>query len=126
MAGRVGRPRRGHPSTGSLPVGPVRAAGYLRVSTADQANEGFGLEAQETRIRAHCVAQGWELVGLYVDPGISGATMERPALTRLREDAEAGVFARVVVLKLDRLARSARHLLNLYDELERHGVTIAS
>src|SRR4051794_35752858 len=110
MAGRIGRPRRQAASTGTIPVGPVLAAGYLRVSTAEQASEGFGLDAQETAIRAYCTAQGWELVGLYIDAGISGAKAERPELARMVEDAKAGAFSRVVVLKLDRLARNVRNL----------------
>jgi site-specific DNA recombinase len=125
MTGRIGRPRRRAPSTGDIPIGPVRAAGYLRVSTADQV-EGFGLDAQETSIRAYCTAQGWELVGLYTDAGISGAQDDRPELARLVEDAKAGAFSRVVVMKLDRLARKLKKLLDLYDELEAVGVAIAS
>jgi site-specific DNA recombinase len=107
-------------------VGPVRAAGYLRVSTAEQASEGFGLPAQESRIRLHCQAQGWELVELYVDAGVSGAKAERPELSRLLRDAEAHAFDRVVVLKLDRLGRSLNGLLELYKQLEESGVTVAS
>jgi site-specific DNA recombinase len=106
-------------------MGPVQAAGYLRVSTADQV-EGFGLEAQETSIRAYCTAQGWELVGLYTDAGLSGAQDERPELARLVADAKGGAFSRVVVMKLDRLARKLKKLLELYDELEVAGVAIAS
>jgi site-specific DNA recombinase len=126
MSTRRGRPKRGAASAaGSLPE-RVRAAGYLRVSTAEQAAEGFGLEAQESAIRAYCLAQGWELVDLYVDAGVSGAKADRPELGRLLVDAEAGRFQRVVILKLDRLARSVKDLLALYDRLEQVGVAVAS
>ena len=61
------------------------AIGYIRVSTEKQANEGVSLEAQEARINAWCVANGYELVQVYVDAGISGKKMDnRPELLKAR------------------------------------------
>lgn len=112
---------------GRQAAGAVRAALYLRVSTEDQAREGYGLEAQAAATRAYVAAQGWETAEPpYIDAGVSGAKAERPALDQLLRDAEAGQFSRVVVLKLDRLGRSLRNLLALYDALERRGVAVVS
>ena len=105
----------------------MRASGYCRVSTEEQAREGYGLPAQEQAIRAYCQAQGWELTELYVDAGISGKSRRgRDALARLLADAEAGRFERVVFWKLDRLGRNLRDLLAISDQLEALSVGIVS
>ena len=105
----------------------MRAAGYIRVSTEEQAKEGYGLDAQKHSIEAYCQAQGWELGTIYADAGKSGkAIVGREELTRLLTDAEAGHFQRVVFAKLDRLARSLRDLLTVCDRLEAAGVGIVS
>ena len=56
-----------------------RAVLYVRVSTEDQAKEGFSLAAQEERLRAYCHAKKWEIVNVYIDDGYSGRKDERPA-----------------------------------------------
>lgn len=105
----------------------MRAAGYVRVSTDEQAREGYGLAAQEQAARAYCQAQGWELVDIYADAGRSGKSMRgRESLARLLEDAQAKRFERVVFWKLDRLARNLRDLLDICDRLEALGVGIVS
>ena len=105
----------------------MRAAGYVRVSTTEQAQDGYGLDAQEHSIEAYCQAQGWELGTIYADAGKSGkAIVGREELTRLLADAEAGHFQRVVFAKLDRLARSLRDLLTVCDRLEAAGVGVVS
>ena len=55
----------------------TRALGYLRVSTEEQAASGHGLDTQEKSVRAFAESQGYELVAVLTDPGVSGAT--RPA-----------------------------------------------
>lgn len=105
----------------------MRAAGYCRVSTEEQAREGYGLAAQEQAIRAYCQAQSWELAELYVDAGRSGKSLRgRDELARLLGDAEAGRFERLVFWKLDRLGRNLRDLLAISDQLEAVGVGIVS
>ena len=105
----------------------MRASGYCRVSTEEQAREGYGLAAQEQAIRAYCQAQGWELVELYIDAGVSGKSLRgRDALERLLGDAEAGRFERLIFWKLDRLGRNLRDLLAISDRLEAVGVGIVS
>ena len=100
---------------------PGRAAGYVRVSTEDQAKHGWSLDAQRHRIEGYCQAKGWELAEVYADEGIS-ALKDRPAFKRMVEDVLADGVSHVVALKLDRLGRSARGLLELFERLEARGV----
>ena len=105
----------------------MKVAGYIRVSTEEQAREGYGLAAQEQSIRAYCQAQGWELVEVYADAGRSGKSMKgREELARLLGDAQDERFQRVIFWKLDRLGRNLRDLLDICDQLERLNVGIVS
>ncbi len=80
---------------------------YIRVSTEDQAREGFSLPEQEKRLRAMCEYKGYEIYKVYKDAGISAKTgNKRPAFEELKEDIKAKKCNTIVVLKLDRLTRS--------------------
>ena len=85
------------------------AAAYVRVSTEGQAENGLGLEIQRDQVTQYCAEQGWDLVQIYEDAGVSGADSPtvRPALRRLLEDCQAGPLDFVVVARYDRLARDA-------------------
>ena len=96
---------------------PGQALGYARVSTDEQAREGVSLDAQQSRIRAYCEAKELELVDMLTDDGISGKTLDRPALRELVQRCERGEVGHVVVVKLDRLTRRTRDLLALVDDL---------
>jgi site-specific DNA recombinase len=88
------------------------AIGYIRVSTEKQANEGVSLEAQEARINAWCAANGYELVQVYVDAGISGKKMEnRPELLKALSSMKKGMA--LVSYSLSRLARSTKDLIGI-------------
>ena len=105
----------------------MKAAGYVRISSEEQAREGYGLAAQDQAIRAYCQAHSWELAGVYTDAGKSGkSTKGRGELARLLSDAQAGRFQRVVFWKLDRLGRNLRDLLDICDQLDALGVGIVS
>ena len=96
----------------------MKAAAYVRVSTVEQAREGYSLAAQEQAVRAYCAAHGWELAEVYADAGVSGKSTEgRDGLARMLADAREGRFSRVVFWRLDRLGRSLRDLLAICDEL---------
>lgn len=101
-------------------VASTEAIGYVRVSTSEQADSGLGLEAQRRRITAYCEAQGWALVKIIADEGVSGKTLTRPGL-----DAAVGMLgpARILVaLKLDRLTRGgARGLDDLTERVLKRG-----
>lgn len=86
----------------------MRAIGYLRVSTDEQADEGYSLAAQEARIRAYADLYRLELVDLVADEGVSGKTLARPALGRALRRLDAGDAAGLVIARLDRLTRSVR------------------
>jgi site-specific DNA recombinase len=93
----------------------MKTAIYVRVSTEEQAKEGYSVSAQKKKLKAFCVSQGWEVAGLYADEGISAKDMERPELQRMLKDIEEGKIECVLVYRLDRLTRS---VLDLYKMLE--------
>ena len=95
----------------------TRAALYARVSTTDQHPE-----AQLDALRDYARARGLEVVEEFVDQGVSGARDRRPALDRLLGDARRRRFDAVACVKLDRLARSVRHLTTLAGEFEALGI----
>ena len=80
---------------------------YIRVSTEDQAREGFSLPEQEKCLRAMCEFKGYEVYKVYEDAGISAKTgNKRPAFDELLQDIKDKKCNTIVVLKLDRLTRS--------------------
>ena len=80
---------------------------YIRVSTEDQAREGFSLPEQEKRLRAMCEYKGYEIYDVYEERGISAKTGNyRPEFERLLQDIKDKKCNTIVVLKLDRLTRS--------------------
>ena len=80
---------------------------YIRVSTEDQAREGFSLPEQEKRLRAMCEYKGYEIFKVYKDAGISAKTGNtRPTFEELLQDIRDKKCNTIVVLKLDRLTRS--------------------
>lgn len=83
----------------------TRVAGYLRVSTDQQADSGLGLQAQRGRIEAEAKHRGWEVVW-FMDEGFSAKNLDRPALTEALAALAAHDVDALVVAKLDRLSRS--------------------
>ena len=80
---------------------------YLRVSTEDQAREGFSLPEQKERLEQFCKFKGYEIVDYYEDAGISAKTGNlRPEFERLKEDIKSKKINTIVALKLDRITRS--------------------
>jgi DNA invertase Pin-like site-specific DNA recombinase len=79
---------------------------YVRVSTDDQAAYGYGLAAQEATLREAFKRRGWTFGELYRDEGITGTTLDRPALLAALELIASGKADGLVVAKLDRLSRS--------------------
>lgn len=85
----------------------VHAVGYIRVSTAEQAEHGVGLDAQRQQIEAECERRGWTLIAIHEDAGASGKALKgRPGLSAALQSIEAGDADTLVVAKLDRLSRS--------------------
>ena len=80
---------------------------YLRVSTEDQAREGFSLPEQKERLETFCKFKGYEIVDYYEDAGISAKTGNyRPEFERLKEDIKSKRINTIIALKLDRITRS--------------------
>ncbi len=102
----------------------LKAVGYVRVSTDDQADSGLGLEAQRARITAQAMANGWELIAIHEDAGFSAKTLNRPGLQAALKDLGPGRV--LLALKLDRLTRSVRDLYDLTAEIEKAGAEWAS
>lgn len=99
---------------------------YIRVSTEDQAKEGYSLEVQREYLEAFAKRVGLEIFRVYQDDGISGYSTERPALKELLKDAKGKKFDLVLVYKIDRFSRNLKDLLNLVDELLSSGVGFKS
>src|SRR3990167_5577152 len=119
----------------------MRVALYTRVSTEDQAREGYSLEVQREyslqilllakfirrdRLESFAKREGLEIFKLYQDDGISGYSTERPALKNLLKDAKEKKFNLILVYKIDRFSRNLKDLLNLVDELSTYGVGFKS
>lgn len=105
-----------------------RAAIYIRVSTEDQAVEGYGLDVQREQCDSYAKAFGLSVVQVFSDEGISGtkAAADRPALAAAIQAAQQGEYNILIVPAIDRLARRASLLLNIWDALEAAGVAIVA
>lgn len=104
----------------------MKAVGYCRVSTEGQARDGVSLEAQQTKIRAWCQANGCELIGLFVDAGLSGSRSDnRPGLQQGLSQA-CKHKAAFVVYSLSRLARSTKDALVISERLDKSGADLVS
>jgi DNA invertase Pin-like site-specific DNA recombinase len=99
----------------------MRAALYLRVSTLDQ-----NPESQLHDLLQLAQQRGWQVVGRYVDHGISGTRTRRPGLDLMMSEARKGKFDVVVCWACDRMARSVCHFLEILDELNHVGVAFVS
>ena len=104
----------------------MKAALYLRVSTENQAKEGYSLEVQREYLESFAKREGAEAFKIYQDDGISGYSAERPALKELLKDSKKKRFDLVLVYKIDRFSRNLKDLLNLVDELSSYGVGFKS
>ncbi len=104
----------------------MRVVGYIRVSTEEQAELGHSLDAQETLICQFAGSRGWQVVEIYRDAGISGRLDQRPALTRMLQDAEQGLFEAVIVHAIDRLYRNLEAMLKALQHLRVNNIAFVS
>jgi site-specific DNA recombinase len=95
----------------------IRAAIYIRVSTQEQADEGYSIPMQTERLKKYSEAKGWIVANTYTDPGYSGGNLERPALSKMTSDIKSGNIDLVLVYKLDRLSRSQKDTLYLIEDV---------
>lgn len=95
----------------------TRIAVYVRVSTQEQAKEGYSIGEQTDRLKKYADAHGWMVFKVYTDAGHSGSNQERPALQDMIDDIKAGKIDKVLVYKLDRLSRSQKDTLELIEDV---------
>lgn len=107
------------------PASPRRVALYARVSSDQQAQDGT-IDSQVSAIRARLEADGHVLEKdlCFCDDGVSGTTLVRPALERLRDQASARAIDQLYLLAPDRLARRHAHQMVLMEELQECGVDV--
>ena len=99
---------------------------YVRVSTVEQATTGISIDAQIEKLEQYCKLNDWDTVKKYIDAGISGSTIDRPALKNLIDDCKSGKVNVILVYKLDRLSRSLRDIILTIDELKMYNVDFVS
>ncbi|WP_275669626.1 recombinase family protein [Metabacillus litoralis] len=96
---------------------------YCRVSTEEQASEGYSISAQKQTLRQYANLYGWEVIDEYIDEGISGKDIKgRPAMQRMITDVEKRKFQAVLVWKISRLSRNMLDTLVLLDKFEEYDV----
>jgi len=104
----------------------VKAIGYIRVSTEEQAREGVSLEAQERSIRAYAEMRGIDLIEVIADPGVSAkkALSVRHGGQRLLSTLRCGEAEGVIAWKLDRLFRNCAECLVTVEDWDREGISL--
>lgn len=95
---------------------PLITGIYIRVSTEEQAKEGFSINAQKLKLQQYASARDWGIYDFYIDDGISGKNLkDRPNVMRMLNDVKNGNINNVLVYKIDRLTRSTKNLIELID-----------
>lgn len=97
----------------------MKAALYLRVSTADQTTLN-----QELELEKYCENNNFEIFNIYKEEGVSGSKTTRPQLDLMLQDMRKGFFDCIIVWKLDRLGRSTQHLLQLLEEFNKKEIRL--
>jgi DNA invertase Pin-like site-specific DNA recombinase len=97
---------------------------YARVSTDEQARSGYSLAQQLEALREYAAREGYEVLEEIVDPGQSGASLERPGMDRVRDLVAAGGVYVVLAQDRDRIAREPAYHYLLRREFEEHGTKI--
>lgn len=93
---------------------------YIRVSTEDQAREGFSLGEQKEKLQDLCKYRGYKVFRIYEDAGISAKDTNRPEFQEMLEDMRSGNINVIVAYKLDRITRSTKDLENLIIEIQKY------
>lgn len=94
---------------------------YIRVSTAEQAKEGFGLEAQKNKLYSYCQYKGYDKYTLYCDAGISGKdTKKRFEFNKMLTDIKNKKINRVIAIKIDRISRNTVDFLTFFNLLQEY------
>lgn len=104
----------------------MKAGIYCRVSTLEQAQDGYSLIAQEEKLKSYANAMKYDIFASYIDDGYSGSSINRPRLLKMIEDIKLGKIDIVLIYKLDRLSRSVKNVLELVELFEKYNVKLFS
>jgi DNA invertase Pin-like site-specific DNA recombinase len=104
----------------------MKAIGYVRVSTEEQAREGISLENQQLKIRTYCDLHNLELETIIEDAGKSGKDLNREGIQELIQKVKDKRIGAVLVYKLDRLSRKVIDTLNLIELMKKNHVEFHS
>ncbi len=104
----------------------MKAIGYIRVSTEEQAAQGISLSAQRQKIEAYCVAKDLELTGIIEESGKSAKDLKRPGFQKLLGLVKRKEIEAVIILKLDRAFRNTVDALQTTQDFDRQGVALHS
>lgn len=104
----------------------MKAVGYVRVSSEDQAKEGVSLEAQKNKIRMYAELKDMDLTEIIEDAGISAKNLKRAGAQRVLEMARSKEVEAVIIFKLDRMFRNTVDALKTSEELDTLGVALHS
>lgn len=110
-----------------IKMGTEKTGIYIRVSTEEQAKEGFSINAQKEKLTNYSKISDWEIIDYYIDNGISAKNIkDRPEINRLIEDIKTRKINNVLIYKLDRLTRSVKDLISLIELFEEYDCTVSS
>lgn len=108
-------------------LGITVSAGYTRVSTPGQAEEGLSLATQDEKIIQRAEELGFLYLMTYTDSGISGGDIDhRSGILQLLEDAEKGLFDCVIIYSISRISRDLTDFLSIASTLERYDIKLIS
>lgn len=100
---------------------------YTRVSTREQAMEGYSLDAQERILIDYCTAKKYSIYKIYTDEGISAKDIvHRPGMQEMLTDAQQGCFNKILVWKLTRFSRNMADLMTVCEQLDGIGISLES
>lgn len=102
----------------------LRAALYVRVSTDEQANEGFSLDAQVSKLKAYCKLEGWTVSAVYCEEGESGRSIKRPQYQKMMSESDS--WDVILVYKMDRIHRNSVNFAKMMEELDHKGKEFCS
>lgn len=106
---------------------PTKAALYARVSTEEQATEGYSIKAQIGEIENYAKNNNMEIVARYVDEGVSGKSISgRPKMKQMLKDIDANLFNTIIVYKIDRISRKSKDSMEIAERCEQANISLIS
>ncbi len=102
----------------------MRAAVYVRVSTEEQAQEGYSLDSQKEVLTNYCISEEWNVSKIYEDDGYSGRNIKRPGYLNMMDEQDD--WDVMLVVKMDRIHRNSRNFMDMMEELDDNGKMFVS